>query len=233
MQSCIYMPPGLFVGILLDYRPQMPITRTPVRPRLTQGQRSAATRVRLLDATLDSLVDAGYAGTTTSRVCDLAGVSRGAQVHHYPTKAELVVAAVKHLAEKRLEDMQAKADELGEATDRIGASFDFLWDAFSGPLFLAVLELWVAARTDQELRARLLPVERRLGGRIIRYSLELAGVSGEDTALHEDLVRLSIHLMRGMALEKLLRSDDRERRRQFELWKRVVVAVVDGGAVRG
>ena len=203
-----------------------------IRPRLTQEQRSAATRARLLDATLDSLVEAGYAGTTTSRVCARAGVSRGAQVHHYPTKAELVVAALEHLAEKRLEGMKAKAGELEEAADRIGASFDFLWDAFSSPLFFAVLELWVAARTDRELRARLLPVERRLGGLIIRHSLELAGGSGEDAAIHEDLIRLSIHLMRGMALERLLRADDRERRRHFELWKRVAVAIVDDNAVR-
>ncbi len=205
--------------------------RSPTRPRPTQAQRSTATRARLLDATVDSLVDVGYAGTTTSRVCEVAGVSRGAQVHHYPTKAELVVAAIEHLAEKRLADMQAKAGELEKATDRINASFDFLWDAFSGPLFFAVLELWVAARTDTELRARLLPVERRLGTRIIRHSLQVAGISGEDTGLHEDLVRLSIHLMRGMALERLLRSDDRERRRQFDYWKRIVVAVVDGNGV--
>ncbi len=169
------------------------------RPRPTQEQRSKATRVGLLDATIDSLVEVGYAGTTTSRVCEAAGVSRGAQVHHYPTKAELVVAALEHLAEKRLQDMQAKAAELDQATDRIGASFDFLWDAFSGPLFFAVLELWVAARTDKELRARLLPVERRLGSRIIQHSLEVACVSDEDTTLYEDRIRLRIHLTRGMA----------------------------------
>ncbi len=206
--------------------------RAPTRPRPTQEQRSAATRARLLDATIDSLVDMGYVGTTTSRVCEVAGVSRGAQVHHYPTKAELVVAALEHLAEKRLQDMQAKAAELDQASDRIGASFDFLWDAFSGPLFFAVLELWVAARTDKELRSRLLPVERRLGVRIIRHSLQVAGVSGEDTALYEDLIRLSIQLARGMALERLLRADDRERRRQFDLWKRVVVAIVDRNDIR-
>lgn len=207
------------------------MAKAPIRPRLTQEQRSAATRALLLDATLDSLVEVGYAGTTTSQVCERAGVSRGAQVHHYPTKAELVVAALEHLAEKRLEDMQAKAGELEAAADRVGAAFDFLWEAFTGPHFFAALELWVAARTDDELRARLLPVERRLGVLIIRHSLDLAGGFVEDAELHEDLLRLSIHLMRGMALERLLRANDRERRRQFELWKRVVVAVVDGNVL--
>lgn len=69
----------------------------PKRTR-TQEERSAATRAALLDATVACLVDYGYASLTTTRVVERAGVSRGAQVHHFPTKAQLVTEAVRHLA---------------------------------------------------------------------------------------------------------------------------------------
>src|SRR5436190_18849808 len=73
-------------------------------PRRTQAERRATTRTALLDATIDCLVEEGYAGTTTTRIVERAGVSRGAQVHHFPTKAELVAEAVRHLAGKRIEE---------------------------------------------------------------------------------------------------------------------------------
>src|SRR5882724_13080442 len=69
--------------------------------RRTQAERSAAMRMRLLDATIECLVTYGYAGTTTHRVAELAGVTRGAQIHHFRAKEDLVVAAIEHLAQQR------------------------------------------------------------------------------------------------------------------------------------
>ena len=66
-----------------------PVAAEPQRPR-TNAERSAATRVRLLDATIDCLIELGWSGTSTTEVVRRAGVSRGAQVHHYPTKEDLV-----------------------------------------------------------------------------------------------------------------------------------------------
>src|SRR5215468_6574679 len=83
----------------------------------TQEERSAAMRERLLDATIDCLVEYGYSGTTTTRVAERAGVTRGAQVHHFPTKTDLVTAAVRHLATKRAEFAFAEMDRLSESTD--------------------------------------------------------------------------------------------------------------------
>ncbi|MDT5024109.1 MAG: hypothetical protein QOE61_535, partial [Micromonosporaceae bacterium] len=63
----------------------MTTTSTAKKARRTQEQRSAEMRVRLLDATIECLVEYGYAGTTTPRVAEKAGVTRGAQVHHFPS----------------------------------------------------------------------------------------------------------------------------------------------------
>src|SRR5690242_18826761 len=84
------------------------MTATAPKQRRTQEERSSATRERLLDATVDCLIEYGYAGTTVARIAERAGVTRGAQVHHYPTKADLVLAALRHLAEKQIEQALAE-----------------------------------------------------------------------------------------------------------------------------
>src|SRR5262245_18245283 len=112
---------------------------TAVGVRRAQQQRSAATRLRLLEATVECMVEFGWAGTTTSVIAERAGVSRGAQLHHYPTKASLVLAAVAHLAQRRAEEIRAEAAPAGAGTvcDRVGVVVDLLAAAFTGPLFVA------------------------------------------------------------------------------------------------
>src|SRR4051794_27142103 len=101
-----------------------------VTARRTQEQRSAATQRLLLDATVECLVKHGYAGTTTTRVSELAGVSRGAQVHHFATKDELVVAAVRYLAEQQAQQVLARPDLpdlLAGSADPVGDALELLW----------------------------------------------------------------------------------------------------------
>jgi AcrR family transcriptional regulator len=78
----------------------------------TQQQRREETRRALLDAAVESLIEVGFARTTTLEVQRRAGVSRGALLHHFPSKAELLVAAVAHLAEMRAKEMKAFASQL-------------------------------------------------------------------------------------------------------------------------
>src|SRR5215211_3876125 len=82
-------------------------------PRRTpNAERSHSTRTRLMVATVECLAELGWSGTTTTVVAERAGVSRGAQLHHYPTKAALVVAAIEHLATLRRDEMRRSADSL-------------------------------------------------------------------------------------------------------------------------
>lgn len=127
--------------------------------RRTQEQRTAAMRHRLLEATIDCLVEHGYAGTSTTKVVERAGVTRGAQVHHFPTKAALVAAAIRHLASKRAEQAFEELERIRNSPDPVDGALDLLWDLHQGPVFHATVELWVAARTDPELHSQLSLVE--------------------------------------------------------------------------
>ncbi|MBO0855283.1 MAG: TetR/AcrR family transcriptional regulator [Nocardia sp.] len=128
-------------------------------PRRTQEQRSNRMRARLLDATIDCLVEYGYAGTTAARVAERAGVTRGAQVHHFGSKTDLVTAAISHLAQRRTEAVIRELGRLRVGEDPLGAMLEGMWELHQDPLFIAAVELWVAGRTDPALAAEVRKVE--------------------------------------------------------------------------
>ena len=112
------------------------LSRPRSAPRRTQSERSAETRGRLLDATIESLIEVGYAGTTIRHVTELAGVSQGAQSHHFPHRVDLVVSAFERLAEQRIERYRERARELPpDRPTRLRALLDLLWDDFSSAVF--------------------------------------------------------------------------------------------------
>jgi len=173
-----------------------------------------------MDAAVACLLERGYAGTTTTEVAERAGVSRGAQLHHFPTKAEMVAHAVRHLAERWIGQFRQARTTLPRGGDRISPVIDLVWSSFSGPLFMAAVELWVASRTDRKLHATLLSTERQTGRSITAFFDEAFG----EAAAHPrfgDLRRLTLYLMRGMALESILEPRERRRREALELWKRL------------
>ncbi|MTK00476.1 TetR/AcrR family transcriptional regulator [Micromonospora sp. CP22] len=186
--------------------------------RVPQQERSRATRARLLEATVDCLVEHGWSGTTTTVVAARAGVSRGAQLHHYPTRTALVTAAVGYLAERRAVELRAEADALPTGADRLDRVVDLLAAAFTGPLFVAALELWVAARTDAELRAALLPLEARIGREMHRLTVELLGVDERRPGVRET-VQATLDLLRGLGVANLLSDDSARRTTLLHAWK--------------
>jgi AcrR family transcriptional regulator len=130
----------------------------------------------LLDATIESLIEVGYSGTTIRHVTELAGVSQGAQSHHFPHRVDLVASAFEQLAERRESRYTDRARELpDDPSERIRALLDLLWEDFSSPLFTVALKLWIAAAEDEELRERLVPVERRIYTGLSQVAAEVAG----------------------------------------------------------
>jgi AcrR family transcriptional regulator len=180
----------------------------------TQAERSAATRQALLDATIVCLVEDGYANTTTARVAERAGVSRGAHLHHFQTRSALVAAAVEHLRARRAEELFAAADALPSGPERIAEGLDLLWSSYSSPLFQGALDLWSAGRTDAELREHLVAIERDFD----RQTLELARRLFPDAAERPDFERLiefSISAIRGLTLLDTLHPGRERSSRQW------------------
>jgi AcrR family transcriptional regulator len=195
-------------------------TRTP------QQERSRATQHRLLEATIECLAESGWSGATTTMIAERAGVSRGAQLHHYPTRAALVMAAVEHLAERRGAEIRAEAAALGDDPERrLDRVIDMLAAAFTGPLFVAGLELWVAARTDPELRDALVPIEARVGREMHRLTVELLGADESRPGVRE-AVQATLDLLRGLGVANLLSDDSHRRAALLNAWKRQLATLI-------
>ncbi|MCD9154566.1 TetR/AcrR family transcriptional regulator [Aeromicrobium duanguangcaii] len=185
-------------------------TRTP------QPERTRLMRQRLLEATVDCLVEFGWAGTSTTVVSQRAGVSRGAQLHHFPSKQDLVVAAVEYIAERRREELFVDLDLLPEQ-GRTRAVLDLLAGQFTSPVFLAALELWVAARTDPDLQAKVAPFERRVGRETHARAVELLQVD-ESRGRNRQLVQATLDLLRGLGLAATLTDDSTRRASILDAW---------------
>ena len=189
--------------------------------RVPQEERTRLMRARLLEATVECLVERGFAGTSTTLVSERAGVSRGAQVHHFPTKNDLVVAAVEHLTEVRGAELAAAAGRLPRGPRRTRAVLQMLGDHFSSPVFIAALELWVAARTDPALLAAVGPLEQRIGRETHHLTVELLGVDEAQPGVRE-LVQATLDLVRGLGLADTITDDARRRGRILDRWGRTL-----------
>ena len=185
-------------------------------------------RARLMDATVELLVERGFGGTTTTLVSERAGVSRGAQLHHFPTKNDLVVAAVQHVTEVRGAELEAAAVGLPRGgAKRTRAVLQMLADHFTAPVFTAALELWVAARTDPALLAEVAPLEQRIGRETHRMTVELLGADESQPGVRE-LVQATLDLVRGLGLAHTITDDARRRNRILDQWARTLDAALWG-----
>ena len=194
--------------------------------RRTQQERREATRNALLEATIQCLVQQGYAGTTTRAVAERARVSPGALQHHFASKQELVAEAVGYLSSKLtaqlIEQGVPSASSRRQVTEQL---LDYLWQTLNGPLIAAATELGVAARTDPFLRERLVEVQRQ--------ALEMVPLAARrlfpEQAARPDFIGLIstvLAAMRGVVLLGFVSSADQE-----DVWRAArphLLALVEG-----
>src|SRR6201998_3055453 len=185
------------------------------RVRRTQAERTAAMRTRLLDATIECLVTPASAGTTPPRVAELAGVTRGAQIHHFRSKQDLVVAAIEHLAQQRAQGAIRELGRVQESPDPVSMVLDFLWDAHQGPMFLATLELWVAARTDPVLARQIERVEPVVNSTLIAAIAQLLPEHPAQKQLR-NVVYTAMDALRGILVASFVDRDPQRARRRWD-----------------
>ncbi|QFG26480.1 TetR/AcrR family transcriptional regulator [Actinomadura sp. WMMB 499] len=186
-------------------------------PREPQQDRSRATRRRLLEAAVECLASVGWTGTTVAVVAERAGVSRGAAQHHFRTREELVTAAVEYGSDVRMAQMRERLDELADMRPSTLDVVTLLAEMYTTPLFRAALHLWVAASSDQQLRAQVVPLEARVGREAHRLTVEALGAD-ESVAGVRETVQATLDLVRGLGLADLLTDDSARRRKLLGQW---------------
>jgi AcrR family transcriptional regulator len=198
--------------------------------RAPQQDRSRATRRRLLEAAVECLAEVGWNGSTVSVVAERAGVSRGAAQHHFPTREDLFTAAVEHVTAERLAAVRAHADDLpAPGPLRTEAVVGMIVRLYTGPLFRAALQLWVAAATEEPLRARIVALENHVGRESHRAAVEFLGADESGPGVRET-VQATMDMARGLGLANLLTDDSARRAGVVRQWARMLDATLDARA---
>ncbi|HEX7946616.1 MAG TPA: TetR/AcrR family transcriptional regulator [Phenylobacterium sp.] len=174
-----------------------------VRVRRTQAERTAETRAALVAAAIGVVHRLGYGAATTALIADEAGITRGAILHHFGTRAELMAEVIRSVFDQEVQDYDALIREL-RIGRRVSDWVELCWRILSRPSGLAVLEILLASRSDPELAARLEPIQHEvehnaLAGVLARFP------GGEETALAR--MRLIVWAIRGLALGDMLTAD--------------------------
>ncbi len=177
------------------------VAKAALAPPTRQAIKSEITRTRLIDATIKCLVNYGYAKTTTLKVAEVAGLSRGAMMHHFENGAALIYATATELHERRLRAHIKRALEVDH--DRTDTLIQQSWQQFTSPNFIAFLELAMAARTDPELASILVPLQRDYTSRWHRQAIDLYPEWGDTPAEFNLAFWLSLVTMQGMAVSLL------------------------------
>ncbi|RVQ66548.1 TetR/AcrR family transcriptional regulator [Croceicoccus ponticola] len=133
-----------------------------------QQRKGLLTREAMLDASVDCLVESGYAGLSTNDVARRAGVSRGAMHHHFATRIALVEGLIEHIFYRR---MRQFLDDFAQALEECGKrGFNVLphvlavelhWQTMQTKDYEAYLRLAVAARNDDDLARVFQPAAKR------------------------------------------------------------------------
>ena len=192
--------------------------------RQTQEQRTDAMRARLLEATLELIAEEGWAQTSTLKICARAGVSRGAQTHHFPTKDSLLIAAVREIVLRYQRELENASDQESSRERKLEELFDFLWDAcFEGNLLTCWMEVMVAARTDAALRPAVRETDfnaiesmRALGARCESHDVPRKIAAA-------DLIELTVYLLRGMVVYRGVHLAESNKKKLFTIWKKLAL----------
>jgi AcrR family transcriptional regulator len=192
----------------------------------TQHERSEISRRRVLDAAVTVLSNEGYSATSTLRIQQEAGISRGRLLHQFPSRDALLVAAVQHLAASRVDDLRYRRDWSDDPLTRIDQAVNTMWSTYHQPYFWAATELWVAARSNDELRQALLPQERHLG-RLVRDAAD--AFFGAELVAHpryRQVREILTAAMRGIALTYAIEPRDPHCDPHLDEWRELAIVML-------
>jgi AcrR family transcriptional regulator len=173
-----------------------------------QARKSEATREQIISATINCIIEHGYSNTTTMKIAERAGLSRGATLHHFPAKMDIIRATVDYLHRKRLQAFRRTIKELPKDADMVHLAVQSYWANVNHPVYVVFFELSAAARTNAELRSILRPAQLAFDQEWYRTACDLFPEWQSDKEAFDLALNLSQQLMEGMAISFLTHTRD-------------------------
>jgi len=199
------------------------------KKRKTHEERSRETISRLIEATLDSLQEYGYHGMSLSKILEKAGVTKGAWSHHYKCKKELIAEAADIMLQDAInngKDALLTLEAVPEK-DRLFHVLDYFWENFEqGKRRDVWVEVYIASRTDAELREYLRPVIQRFHDTLNEVWKEYFILIDEKDGTIETVMNLTLFVTRGMAIQSIIKDDPEYYRAFRTQWVKIITPLV-------
>lgn len=188
-----------------------------------QQMRSLETRAKLIEAVLDVIYEVGFHSATTQAFAERAQVSRGALLHHFPARSDIILAAMEHLLYTGIRQIRVIIDDVENDRISLEEFIEILWSMFSSRFEYLSFEFINAARTDNELRDQMVPIVKQFHAEIDKTWLHYntARKLPRDQAI--TMLNLTLCLVRGMGTQTILKDDAAYYRNLIEAWKKLML----------
>ena len=201
-----------------------------MKPLSKQEEKSEKTRTQTLQATVDCFYDYGYANTSTKKIADRAKISRGAMIHHFPSKRSLLSAVVDHIIDTRITAFRNDIHKLKNADARLDSGLDIYWKHLHTKNVIAYHELLVASRTDQELTVVMKAGTRKFEERWTDSIREIFPEWTDAGPLFDLAMDVCQFSFEGMALNKLSHNAAQRQERMVQYIKSRVREIFEAAA---
>jgi AcrR family transcriptional regulator len=202
------------------------LKRSRHKPRRTQLERRSETQAAIMSAAIELLAEQGYAGFSASRVAARAGVSRGAQEHYFPKKTDLIAAATRYAMREAVEHAQSLARNNSDSTDLVAKFLSDSEHFFFRPVYRAMIEIMIAARSDRALARVLNPIVLDARQTLNGIWIETLGAAGYPRDNAQQFIELTHYLLRGIFLVDTWLPYRIDRSELVEVWHRLAPALL-------
>lgn len=179
-----------------------------------QQAKSIRAQDAICEATIQSLVEVGYAETSLNRIAGAAGFSKGALQYHFPSKEDLIAATLDRMLKRTF-----KPSSPGKQPDSVEDALLIAWKKFVNTLpYRALMEILNAARTDKQLQIRIAEDLLRWGRLMDQQSLDIyESKSGDDEEVVM-LMNMTRSFLRGLLIQERYGSDQASNLRYVRKW---------------
>lgn len=196
----------------------------------TQDERSAETRAKLIDATINSICERGFQNATTAEIARRAGVSRGALQHHFRNKADLMLAVLEFICSQFASGVSGVADRDAPLEARCDDLVRILWAIYGSRAYAAAVEVVLGGRGDPETYARIREFRLLSAELAERHWAEALSDIGAPPERLSAVLHFTVAAMRGFSLHAPPQSDARFYHDQLKLLRNFLVTALRADA---
>lgn len=193
--------------------------------------RGAETRADLRSAAELLIVEVGLEAVTAKAVAERAGVSRGAMLHHYPTRDDLVIDTARHFWQRAKEIVERQAIDLSAGRTDVAIFICVLYqNVFRANALMTMLDFMVCGRTDTRVGIAVRDILTDLFQAYEALGIKALSRSGISPEFARVTITLIMSTLRGLRIQNNIAPDDAKVKAVLDMLTVAVTHLLEKGA---